>query len=278
MLHHLIGIMMFSVFKPFDDKYIMICISASTITSIFLYQLLLLLCGSDALQLPIGRINNLNRSKIDSDPDSVLYNEPILTQHVDDIFLSKLKDLYRHRITSSSQESAVVVLDIMASHLSHLPDDLRIERLDVHGMNKEELIMNGSRKATNGSLMVRNFNDNPSLEGFLDDEYDAVLCCVGVQYLQQAEHVFAEAQRVLRPGGCLIVSFSNRFFYQKALTGWIERGMKERARLVKDYMRAAGGYSPIEILGDGTSPLNQLLSLGGGSDPFVVVIGTKERY
>lgn len=39
------------------------------------------------------------------------------------------------------------------------------------------------------------------------------------------------------------VSITSRVFPQKALTGWMERGMKERARLVTDYLRAAGGFS-----------------------------------
>ena len=54
--------------------------------------------------------------------------------------------------------------------------------------------------------------------------------------------------------------------------------MNERASLVKNYLRAAGGFEPIEMLNDGTDPFAQLLSIGGiGPDPFAVVIGTKSR-
>ena len=72
-----------------------------------------------------------------------------------------------------------------------------------------------------------------------------------------------------------MISFSNRFFYQKVLVGWIERGMKEQVRLVTNYFRAAGGFDndSIQVVGDGTSPLVQLMSVGGlGGDPFVVAI------
>ena len=86
----------------------------------------------------------------------------------------------------------------------------------------------------------------------------------------------AEVARLLKTGGIVIVSFTNRFFYEKALRGWIERGMKERARLVQDYLRAAGGYEAIEIVGDGTSVWAQLASVGGiGGDPFVAVVAQR---
>ena len=74
----------------------------------------------------------------------------------------------------------------------------------------------------------------------------------------------------------LIVSFTDKFFFPKAIQGWIDRGMATRAKLVKDYMRAAGGFSDIEIVGGGTSLLAQLGSISGlGGDPFVAVVGTR---
>lgn len=99
----------------------------------------------------------------------------------------------------------------------------------------------------------------------LPGTYDCVLCCVGVQYLEEPEQVFAEVARILKPTtGVCIVSFANRFFYQKALVGWMERGMRERARLVKDYMRAAGGFregeGELEVRGEGIGAIAQLLS------------------
>lgn len=38
-----------------------------------------------------------------------------------------------------------------------------------------------------------------------------------VQYLQFPEKILSECYRVLKPGGCVIFSFSNRMFYQKAI-------------------------------------------------------------
>ena len=57
---------------------------------------------------------------------------------------------------------------------------------------------------------------------FGDAEFDAVLLSVSVQYLVHPVEVFADVGRVLRPGGHLIVSFSNRMFPTKAVRLWRE--------------------------------------------------------
>mmetsp|Transcript_14450 Transcript_14450/g.22292 ORF Transcript_14450/g.22292 Transcript_14450/m.22292 type:complete len:265 (-) Transcript_14450:287-1081(-) len=224
-------------------------------------------------RLPVGRVTALDRIKIDRQSDDSFYSQPNLNVHADESFRQKLSELYNDLIPEGS-----VVLDMMSSHVSHLPPNKQLERLDVHGMNAKELIANEARKQTDGNYFVRNLNENPSFVGICGTaEYDAVLCCVGVQYLEEAETVIAEVGRILKPGsGIAIVSFTNRFFYQKALTGWIERGMKERARLVTDYFRAAGGFDQIDIAGDGMSAISQLLSVGGmGGDPYVAVVAKR---
>lgn len=62
----------------------------------------------------------------------------------------------------------------------------------------------------------QNLNEEPELKA-KDGTFDAVVCCVSVQYMQYPERVFAEIYRVLKPGGVCIMSFSNRMFYQKAI-------------------------------------------------------------
>jgi SAM-dependent methyltransferase len=224
---------------------------------------------------PIGRIPSLDRSKLDNTGDTNFYSQPNFVTHTDDVFLQRLTELYDKVLPEDS-----ILLDIMASHVSHLPAGMTLERVDLHGMNPDELDRNPARQATQGAAFVRDLNANPSLIGLCDDTtYDAVLCCVGIQYLEEPEAVFAELARVLKPNGVVVISFTNRFFYQKALQGWIERGMKERARLVQDYLRAAGGFQDIEIVGDGTSVWTQLKSIGGlgGGDPFVAVVAKRSN-
>ena len=49
--------------------------------------------------------------------------------------------------------------------------------------------------ARSGAAFVHDLNAAPALPFAADAEYDAVLCCCGVQYLEQPEQVFAEARR-----------------------------------------------------------------------------------
>jgi hypothetical protein len=220
---------------------------------------------------PLGRITALDRSKLEEGNDSDFYRQPNLVTHTDDAFIQRLTDLYEKLLDDDA-----IILDLMSSHVSHLPPNKPLIRVDVHGMNAQELEENRARQRTDGSSLVRDLNENPSLIGLCDGPYDVVLCSVGIQYLKEPEAVFAEVARILRPGGLVIVSFTNRFFYQKALQGWINRGMNERSLLVKDYLRAAGGFEDIDIVGDGTSVWTQLASAGGlGGDPFVAVVGRR---
>ena len=64
-------------------------------------------------------------------------------------------------------------------------------------------------------FFVRNLNAEPDEWDFPEATFDAVVCCVSVQYLQQPEKTFAEIYRVLRPGGVCIMAFSNRLYSSK---------------------------------------------------------------
>lgn len=64
-------------------------------------------------------------------------------------------------------------------------------------------------------FFVRDLNKDPSNWSMADCSFDAVLCCVSAQYLQQPEKVFAEIHRILKPGGVCIVTFSNRLYSTK---------------------------------------------------------------
>jgi hypothetical protein len=75
-------------------------------------------------------IKALDRSKISTDTDSEFYAAPRLITHADDGWIKQLSTLYRSRIPSGA-----VVLDLMSSHVSHLPD-VAFARVDAHGMNE----------------------------------------------------------------------------------------------------------------------------------------------
>ena len=127
-------------------------------------------------------------------------------------------------------------------------------------MNAEELAANPRLDA----WFVQDLNRDPVLP-LEDRSQDAVLACVGVQYLQRPVAVFEEVARVLRPGGRMMVSYSNRCFPTKAVAAWLALDMGGRAALVRGYLRAAGlAEVAATVLADGSR-----------GDPLVVVEGVR---
>ena len=68
-------------------------------------------------------------------------------------------------------------------------------------------------------MVVHDLNYDPVLP-FEDDTFDAILLTVSVQYLTRPVETFEQVNRVLKPGGVFIVSFSNRMFHTKAVRAW----------------------------------------------------------
>lgn len=203
------------------------------------------------------------RTKLDPGDDGLFYEQPRFVTHVDDPFIDQLTDLYRQRLKPDSQ-----ILDLMSSWVSHLPEEMTFAEVIGHGLNPAEL----QRNPRLDRWFVQNLNQNPQLP-LPDDSLDAVLIAVSVQYLQQPEAVFQEIRRVLRTGGLVIVSFSNRMFFQKAIQAWCDASEAKRVTLVCDYFRATLGFSLPETVVNVSDrpPILQLFGLGG-SDPFYAVL------
>jgi SAM-dependent methyltransferase len=160
------------------------------------------------------------------------------------------------------------VLDLMSSWVSHLPEEMEFAHVEGHGMNAEEL----ARNPQLDHFFVQNLNLDPKLP-FADRAFDAVLNTVSVQYLQYPEAVFSELQRVLKPGGIAIISFSNRMFFQKAIQIWRDSSESGRLQLVKHYFQSVPGFERIEAIVTPSATANVLKMLGlSGSDPFYAVI------
>ena len=95
--------------------------------------------------------------------------------------------------------------------------------------------MNGEELAANPRLsrwFVQNLNRDTKLP-LAGRSVDAAMISVSIQYLQQPVAVLREIVRVLRPGAPIVVSFSNRCFWTKAVAVW--RGLDDdgHARLVE---------------------------------------------
>ena len=206
------------------------------------------------------------REKLDPGNDQEFYNYPRFVTHVDQGFIDQLSNLYQERLQPQTR-----ILDLMSSWVSHLPDEVEFDHIEGHGMNQEELAKNPRLD----HYFVQNLNENPKLP-LEDNVFDAVLIAVSVQYLQYPEAIFSEIHRILKPGGIVIVSFSNRMFYQKAISAWRDGTDAVRIQFVKNYFRSISGFSKPEVVMN-VSTLPSFLQMLGmmGADPFYAVISQK---
>jgi SAM-dependent methyltransferase len=106
-------------------------------------------------------------------------------------------------------------------------------------MNEHELLANDA--AT--ERIVHDLNADPRVPMPAESVDDAV-CCVSVDYLTQPIEVFRDVARVLRPGGRLVCTFSNRVFPTKAIRGWLAATDEDRCAIVAEYLRRSGVFEP----------------------------------
>jgi SAM-dependent methyltransferase len=177
-------------------------------------------------------------ARADEREDGAFYARPRFVAHLDRTAIGEVASLYGRLIPSGAD-----VLDLMGSWTSHLPGGLDLNSLAVLGMNREEL----ERNPRPGERVVHDLNRDPRLP-FAADRFDAVVCTVSVEYLTRPFEVFAETARVLKPGGILIVTFSNRWFPPKAIRLWTELHEFERVGLVLEYFLKSGKYSAVETV------------------------------
>jgi SAM-dependent methyltransferase len=206
------------------------------------------------------------RLKLDDTEDTFFYSIPRFVTHVDHNFINQLTNLYRELLQPQTR-----ILDLMSSWVSHLPEEMEFSHIEGHGMNDQELQKNPRLD----HYFLQNLNKNPQLP-FNDNEFDAVLNTVSVQYLQYPEAVFSEVARILKPSGVAIVSFSNRMFYQKAIASWRDGTETSRVKLVTQYFQSVSNFSKPKIIAN-QSPIAPFLQMLGiaGADPFYAVYAHK---
>jgi hypothetical protein len=204
----------------------------------------------DALGLPPGAF-----AKLDAEEDEIFYEPARLVCHIDDGAIAVLTEFYRKVLPAGG-----VLLDLMSSWVSHLPPEIHYAEVIGHGMNAQELAANPRLSR----WFVQNFNRDPILP-LADDSIDAAMICVSIQYLERPVEVLREVARVLRPGGPLVIGFSNRCFWTKAVAVWRALDDNGHAELVEHYLRHAG-FADIE-----THRLAEWVE--DVSDPMIAVFG-----
>ena len=168
--------------------------------------------------------------------DEAFYTKPRFVDHLDATARKQVEKLYGRLVPQGGE-----VLDLMTSWKSHLPDELDLQALVGLGMNREEMDANPRLS----ERLVHDLNLQPRLP-FEDNRFDSVICTVSVEYLIKPVEVFAEVNRVLKPGGRFILSFSNRWFPPKVVRVWEGVHEFERMGLVLEYFHRAGGFTKLE--------------------------------
>ena len=190
----------------------------------------------------------------DERDDALYYTAPRLMTHIDDAAIDAVRALYAELLPEDG-----VILDMMSSWKSHLPEELPRERTVGLGMNEAEMRENGQLD----EYVVHDVNAETRLP-FGDAEFNGGVMTVSVQCLIQPVEVFRELRRVLRPGAPFVVTFSNRIFPEKAVAIWLACNAEERARLVGAYFHYAGGW-------EGITALDRSPNIGVPADPLYTV-------
>ena len=174
--------------------------------------------------------------RADENEDRLFYDRPRMVNHIDAAAADIIRQLYGKRIPPRS-----AVLDLMSSWVSHLPEELPLKSLTGLGMNRKELEANDRLT----DYVVHDLNANPRLP-FHDKGFDAVICSLSIEYLTRPFEIFGEINRVLKPGGIFIVTFSNRWFPPKAIDIWSELHEFERMGLVLEFFLKSGQYENLQ--------------------------------
>jgi len=203
-------------------------------------------------------------ARFDEGRDTAFYAQPRFVTHIDDGAINALTQYYAETLPKSGQKD-VAILDICSSWISHLPKGYTAGRIAGLGMNEEELRANDQLT----EYAVQDLNESPRLP-YEADSFDAVLNAVSVDYMTKPLQLFQEMERVLKPSGIAIMSFSNRCFPTKAVSVWTQTGDPDHVLIVGSYFHYAGGFEPPRC-----KDISPPKGFFGGGDPMYVVYGRK---
>jgi hypothetical protein len=179
--------------------------------------------------------------RADSLDDSSFYTVPRLVYHIDEPAVASLTQYYRNNIQKGSD-----ILDICSSWVSHYPLEFptTMGKIRATGMNSLEMQFNDQ---LTGGYKQKDLNLDPTLP-YDDNSFDVVTCVVSIDYMIEPIKVLKEVHRVLRPGGKVIISQSNRCFASKAVAMWLKMNDRQHLELIDGYLQYAGGFEPRKAL------------------------------
>ena len=205
--------------------------------------------------------NDFSRS--DPTDDGGFYAVPRLVYHIDEPAVASLTQYYRKNIQPKSS-----ILDICSSWVSHYPLEFPkiMDKICATGMNPLELKFNDQ---LTGGFVARDLNKDSTLP-YGDNSFDVVTCVVSIDYLIDPIQVLKEVNRVLKPGGKVILSQSNRCFPTKAIAMWLQMNDRQHLELINGYLKYAGGFKDVQAF-----DITATLPDGGYRDPMFIVEAIK---
>ncbi|MDA0770779.1 MAG: methyltransferase domain-containing protein [Chloroflexi bacterium] len=170
----------------------------------------------------------------DESNDGLFYVEPRLLVHIDEAAICAVGAYLQEALPENA-----IILDLMSSWRSHLPEGFGKKALVGLGLNEVELAENQQLD----ERVVHDINQAPTLP-FEDDRFDAAIVTVSIQYITRPLEVFREVRRVIKPGAVFHVIYSNRMFPTKAVAVWQKLDDHQRAELIGSYFTNSGGWTP----------------------------------
>jgi SAM-dependent methyltransferase len=215
--------------------------------------------------------------RTDNNSDSWFYSVPKLVYHIDEPAVAALTQYYRNNIPPKSD-----ILDICSSWVSYVRTictiyivlttiqnntELNYHHLFIHccfpfslyshyplefpktmnkicatGISAMELQFNDQLTGGYQAVDLNSPGDEQPRLPYPDASFDVVTCVVSIDYMIQPIAVLREVNRVLRPGGKLTISQSNRCFPTKAINIWLNTNDRQHLELINGFLQYAGGY------------------------------------
>ncbi len=167
--------------------------------------------------------------------DALFYSSPRFLTYLDEVAIQNLSNVLFKILPSSG-----IYLDLMSSWHSHFPNELMPTRVIGVGLNSSEMAKNPQLD----EYVVQDLNKIPFLP-FGNGEMDAVICTISIQYLTKPIEIFAEVNRILKPGGVFVVSFSKSYFSAKAIAAWIATTNEQHIQIVVSYFKHSSNWTQL---------------------------------
>src|SRR3970040_2373946 len=126
----------------------------------------------------------------DENDDAIFYSTPRKVVHLDDGAISALGRLYAELLPQGG-----LLLDLMSSWRTHLPDGFDAGRVIGLGMNADEMADNPQLF----KFQVQDLNRKPRFPYGKNPNFEGAMCAVSGQYLTQPIWFFREVRRALYP-------------------------------------------------------------------------------